>query len=583
MSGITGYGGGDGRTHMFTGDDGAPIYMPRNPSTDALAKQFQASAKAAAAPPVDPVTAQIAAGLQGYNPMGPGSAPPPMGGAPAPSRDQDMRVRSVPHSALQAAPTQAAQSPMQPASGGVPARWSKRVPEHDQELGRVIKPGLQLDPNVFGKEARTDQLINDKLRAQSQGDANQSRLFGEYVGQQKEHADLASAQEQQHQRALAVQAEFKRRETERAKIKEAIDSTEIDPKRIFRDSPVKGFMAAIAAGMGAYASGMNGGPNFALQVLDKAVERDINAQKSELAKKRGQLGEVTNGLADLRAAGYSPEMAEKQLKQIGRQVALNEARQLQTTSAALQADANVNATLAGLEKQFQAGEIELAKLTQDDVTIKQAHVPERVVSGGPATKPLFDEELEYRRIKNLTLEQQAELAGSKANRSDLIKYNTQNAKFNAVSSALRNLKRLHADAATRQDTGDPDLPGKGAGHVALQGIPGVGDALSRAAGGHHGRELQVAEDTAVELVTTFITGAASTPEQKIVFQNMLGVGSAYEGDSRTGLTNLEVLVEDEQRNKLRGFSPTIRALSRINAPATKGALADPTGVVEMAR
>ena len=50
-------------------------------------------------------------------------------------------------------------------------------------------------------------------------------------------------------------------------------------------------LAAIAAGIGAYASAMTGTPNYALQVLNKAIDDDLDKQKEELSFKRKSISD----------------------------------------------------------------------------------------------------------------------------------------------------------------------------------------------------------------------------------------------------------------------------------------------------
>lgn len=62
----------------------------------------------------------------------------------------------------------------------------------------------------------------------------------------------------------------------------------IDPNRLMNRSTGSTIMAAIAMGLGAYASAMRGIPNFGMQAVENAIERDIMAQKSafESAERR---------------------------------------------------------------------------------------------------------------------------------------------------------------------------------------------------------------------------------------------------------------------------------------------------------
>lgn len=70
-------------------------------------------------------------------------------------------------------------------------------------------------------------------------------------------------------------------------------------------------MAAIAAGLGAYASAMSGTPNYALQILNKAIDDDLEKQKTEMAFKRQTINDQRLLLTEKRQELLT--MAEMQL------------------------------------------------------------------------------------------------------------------------------------------------------------------------------------------------------------------------------------------------------------------------------
>lgn len=72
---------------------------------------------------------------------------------------------------------------------------------------------------------------------------------------------------------------------------EASKMADIDPERLFRDSEGgisfgKKLWAALAMGLGAFGSATTGAPNYAMQLVNQAVDRDIEAQKMAYAKAR---------------------------------------------------------------------------------------------------------------------------------------------------------------------------------------------------------------------------------------------------------------------------------------------------------
>ena len=68
----------------------------------------------------------------------------------------------------------------------------------------------------------------------------------------------------------------------------------VDPSRVWRDE--KGnkntamiLGAALMSGIGAFASAVGGGPNYALEIINTAIARDIEAQRDEIGKKRSNV------------------------------------------------------------------------------------------------------------------------------------------------------------------------------------------------------------------------------------------------------------------------------------------------------
>ena len=88
-------------------------------------------------------------------------------------------------------------------------------------------------------------------------------------------------------------------------------NAELDTGRIWKKKGTGSrILAAIAAGLGAYASAMSGTKNFALEIINNAISDDIDAQKSEIALKGGVITEQRNLLSDLIRKGMSDTEAE---------------------------------------------------------------------------------------------------------------------------------------------------------------------------------------------------------------------------------------------------------------------------------
>jgi hypothetical protein len=163
--------------------------------------------------------------------------------------------------------------------------------------------------------ARTNRKSGAELQVQAQNDV----LSGERKSQEEinrlertravEEADARRAQQDEadQRRILDLadkQAETRHRDDLIAQRTAAIDefrSAKIDPARLAKErGPLGNLVAALATGLGAFGSSMGGGPNYAMQILDKQVERDIASQEAELSKKGRAVDVATNSVAQYR-------------------------------------------------------------------------------------------------------------------------------------------------------------------------------------------------------------------------------------------------------------------------------------------
>lgn len=96
---------------------------------------------------------------------------------------------------------------------------------------------------------------------------------------------IATIHELQQLRLQTVQADFDNAVNSFANAK-------MDPDKFWNDRGTAGrIMGAIAMAMGAAGSSLTGGPNYAMQIIDNAIQRDLMAQKANIDKK-GQMIQV---------------------------------------------------------------------------------------------------------------------------------------------------------------------------------------------------------------------------------------------------------------------------------------------------
>jgi hypothetical protein len=158
---------------------------------------------------------------------------------------------------------------------------------------------------------------------------------------------------------------------------EKLKSWEINPQRAFPTAFSK-MAAVIGVSMGAYAQGLSGGklPNTALQIVDAAIDRDIEAQKAEYQQLRGLVDEKRNvyGMA-IRLLGderQADEMARAAayrsfnagITSMSKQFGLSNAQNAQMLTA-LDLQAQENRFRASLMNQAAKGAAKAGKLPKE--------------------------------------------------------------------------------------------------------------------------------------------------------------------------------------------------------------------------
>jgi hypothetical protein len=119
-------------------------------------------------------------------------------------------------------------------------------------------------------------------------------------------AEVAAKEQQEQQRADFTQ-DYKRRVLEHQQRGDAlfngVMASNVEPGRLWASKTGGQKMGSIAAIiMSGIGQGLAGGPNMALQILDNAIERDIEAQKANLSKNQGLLAHHAQGGRDVQAA-----------------------------------------------------------------------------------------------------------------------------------------------------------------------------------------------------------------------------------------------------------------------------------------
>lgn len=163
-----------------------------------------------------------------------------------------------------------------------------------------------------------------------------------------------------------------------------VKSTKIEPKRMFSGTggALAAIGSAIAAGLGAYGAALARTPNYALDIINRAVDQDIAAQEADLATKKESANNalrqfMSTGatLDQARAATRASQLAVAQ-SQIAHIAAVNKSPQL--AAAAQELDSGIQKQLA---EQLERYRIESLGKHTAEVTSRYAY-PQAGSAGG---------------------------------------------------------------------------------------------------------------------------------------------------------------------------------------------------------
>jgi hypothetical protein len=206
-----------------------------------------------------------------------------------------------------------------------------------EEAQKERQEGYMQEIAAFGTEASAQQqLIKDLTDLQVTEAREARRLTGE---RQREYDKM---QVEHRKREESRQTYIK---GEMGKIQGVVDqlqTAKIDPYSFYKhpdgsvDYP-KSIAAAIAVGLGALGAslpaqyGGTGGPNVALQIIDKAIDREIQAQRDDIANRRAGVGIQMNLLTQMRGV-----LDDERLDDKGAELALLKTYELKLQDALMQ-------------------------------------------------------------------------------------------------------------------------------------------------------------------------------------------------------------------------------------------------------
>jgi hypothetical protein len=172
----------------------------------------------------------------------------------------------------------------------------------------------------------------------------------------------------------------------------AAEQGDVDPNKFFGDRGAGvGFLAAIGVALGQASASLGGGPNAALQIVEGALDRSLQAQKMQLDETRGQRTEQKGVLAEMRA-NFADEReadlaakdamlgaAELRLKALGSEAQSNEAK------------ARANEMIGAIQEKRGAVRQQWSALADGNIKLSEQYIPAHTVGGPPRATPASKE------------------------------------------------------------------------------------------------------------------------------------------------------------------------------------------------
>jgi len=246
-------------------------------------------------------------------------------------------------------------------AGNVTADAMPKVPITQQGLDRVPIGGEAVpkaEPGAaptLGVPAASLAAITGAASSAGVPEMMKAAKMREQAGIGLAGETLAAQEESQISQQMAYNdyaANMARLEREQADLHDSIMKSKIDPNRFFNDKTTAGKVSSVVGLiLGGIGQGLAGGPNQALETLNKLVDRDIQAQRDNLGKKQSLFAANMQRLGDERAAWAATKAQIASLAQAKIEQAAARASIPTVKAAALEANAQIKAYQAKLNQE----------------------------------------------------------------------------------------------------------------------------------------------------------------------------------------------------------------------------------------
>lgn len=209
------------------------------------------------------------------------------------------------------------------------------TPSTSPEITPSLPPEIPQGPSDF--EIAGSNLLGgalDATRARAEGAAQKSSVLGALPGltnQTQQNIQLARQQYEESARALEKERNSLREEIKNSKIENPWD----------QKSGTQKLFAAIAVGLGGFGAAATGSQNYALDIINKDIQRNIDLQKEAINKKKGDLADVNNELSLARQKYGDEKLAELEVNTLQRQAIDDQLRVIESQTENKEALANI--------------------------------------------------------------------------------------------------------------------------------------------------------------------------------------------------------------------------------------------------
>lgn len=416
-----------------------------------------------------------------------------------------------------------------------------RNPMRERETGIMVPKGSTTvtegaqpyDPEMAEQRVQADKKVLDVQLAGLDMQQQQMRAQAAAAAAAQPELERKAAEAQSY-RARAIEGFRQKRQALEDDLREYESAPRPDPSNFWQSKGAfAGVGMAIAQALGAYAATLGKTPNFAMEIIQRGIDRDVEAQKEELRRGRASRANALARYTEM--YGGDVDQAEEAVRIAQLKLSQNEALRYGAESGIPQIQQQADLMAAELERQIVNREQKMFNdhMGKSTTTVANEFVQPR--AGGVRRAPLSATE---RAAAMKLLGDDGKPANIPSSYSDnpkqfrehAIQYGNKRAELAQGEDAIRNFAEK-AGIGIDEKTGafkEPEggVPGMTITHRVLQGPPGddslpskVAKGISVATMGQRGRDVQQAKSFMVQQYVKAMTGASSTDSERARYES----------------------------------------------------------------